>query len=218
MAMKSSRNSKIEIDSNTTLRPQRNLSKDLGDRIGRVAKKFFDYSQIIVIILGLFALLYLFIAQFSVVDGPSMEDNFKNGDLTIYEKITTSVGHLKRGDVVVFQAPDGRDFIKRVIGLPGESVKISGGKVYINNKPLEEDYLTETNKNVNTGTLFTEGNVVVNKDNEYDLFGDNRIVSHDSRYADIGPVNINKIKGKVMLVFWPISKIHPISDITYPSM
>ena len=205
--------SKIEIDSNTTYRPVKSFRTSFGDKLSTFAKKFFDSSQILVVILGIFALLYLFIAQFSVVDGPSMLNNFDSGDLTVYEKVTTTLGHLKRGDVVVFQSPDGRDFIKRVIGLPGESIKVQDGKVYVNEKPLTEDYLSDINKYVRGGTTYTEGITITSNDKEYALFGDNRTVSHDSR--DLGPITLDKIKGKVLVVFWPINKFHFIKDIQY---
>ncbi|MEI7603855.1 MAG: signal peptidase I [bacterium] len=207
---------KIEVISNVNMRPEQNIRSNMGSRMSSFAKKFFNSSQILVVVLGVIVLIYFFVASFSIVDGPSMLPNFETGNFTIYEKVTTSWGKLERGDVIVFQAENGKDFIKRVIGIPGDVVMILGGKVYVNNVVIKEDYLSEENKYVKPGSRFLEGIPIKAADDEYIAFGDNRLVSQDSR--TIGPIKKEKIKGKVWAVFWPMDKAHIVNHVRYPEL
>ena len=170
------------------------------DKMGQLAKSFFESIQVIVIALAIVVLVYLFVASFNIVDGESMIPNFSSRDLIIAEKITPNFGKLQRGDVVVFAATPDKDFIKRIIGLPGDKVKIHDGKVYINNLPLTENYLSDDNKYILPGLIYKEDLEIQNPDNNYFVMGDNRGNSRDSR--DIGYVDKSKIKGKAWLVFW----------------
>lgn len=211
------KSSKIEVVSNVNLQPGKgNIKNRVGSRMAGFAKKYFNSLQIFVIVFGFLVLIYLFIASFSVVDGPSMQPNFQTGDLTIYEKLTTTWGKLEHGDVIVFQAPDGKDFIKRVIGLPGDTVKVEGGKVYVNGIVINEPYLSDENKYVRAGQYFTEGREVTATESQYIAFGDNRSVSYDSR--SIGPIDKKDIKGKVWIRFWPIEKFGAVNHVRYPEL
>lgn len=215
--MKTAKPTKIEVDSNVNYRPAKNMGSSSGATMAGFIKKFFDSTQILVVALGILVLVYLFVASFSIVDGPSMLPNFVSGDLTVYEKITTTTSKLKRGDVVVFQEINsGKDFIKRVIGLPGDRVKVEGGKVYVNGIAIKEDYLSDDNKYVSGGSVFQEGVEITAAQDRYIVFGDNRKVSLDSR--NIGPVDKKYIKGKVLLVFWPISKFHFVEHVRYSEL
>ena len=106
----------------------------------------------------------------------------------------------ERGDVVVFHAPvqPPRDFVKRVIGLPGETVELRSGVTYINGFRLEEPYLPG-------GSLTGSEDAVTLEDKQYYVMGDNRSSSHDSR--DWGPVTLDDIVGKVWFVYWPLSEL-----------
>ena len=215
--MKTPKTNKIEIESNVNYRPSKQAGGTWADKAAGAIKRFFDSAQILVITLGFLVLVYLFVASFSIVDGPSMLPNFTSGDLTIYEKITTTTGNLKRGDVIVFyEDKSGKDFIKRVIGLPGDTVKVQGGKVYVNGIALNEPYLSEENQNVNPGSVFQEGLDITAGTDKYIVFGDNRHVSLDSR--NLGPIDKSKLKGKVLLVFWPLNKIHMVEHVRHPEL
>src|SRR3990167_10435890 len=98
----------------------------------------FDFLETIVVALSVFVVIYLFIVQPHEVKGSSMEPSFQNNEYIITDKISYRFGHPQRGDVVIFKAPVNPevDYIKRIIGLPGESVKISQGKVYVNGKKI----------------------------------------------------------------------------------
>lgn len=160
------------------------------------------YIAIIIIATNL---LTSHVIQRTIVEGWSMEDTLYDGDNLIIEKVSHRFGSLERFDIIAFY-PNGKDtedyYIKRIIGLPGEHVKISNSKIYINSIPLDEDF-------GKTDIFGYEGiadeGIVLGED-EYFVLGDNRTESYDSRYEEIGPVEFDKIEGKAILRIWPISK------------
>lgn len=167
-----------------------------------------EWTKALLIAAVLVILIRWFIFAPFIVDGPSMEPNFHTGERLIVNKIIYDIRKPERGEVVVFHAPTGVDYIKRVIGLPGEKVKIENNKVYINGEELPESYLVEAvaNEKAKTGgnynkdfpeTTVAEGSVFV--------MGDNRINSSDSRM--IGSVAYEKIVGRADIRFWPLKKI-----------
>lgn len=154
----------------------------------------------LVLIIGL--VFRIFIIQPFVVDGSSMETNFHNNEAMLVDKISYRFTKVKRGDVIIFQAPKSPsdDYIKRVIGLPGETVSISQNKVYINSELLNESYLAPgTQTLTNSDAVFSETLGA----NEYFVMGDNRSNSSDSR--DWGPVPSVNIVGKAWMIVYPLN-------------
>lgn len=144
---------------------------------------------------GIFLFVYIFLVQPHRVQGISMLPNFENGELLLTEKISYRFSNPKQGDVIVFEAPIGRkaDFIKRVVALPGDTVKIENGNIMINGIVLDESYIMGQ----------TEGSKELTLANgEYFVLGDNRSSSSDSR--TFGPIKENSIRGKVWFVYWPL--------------
>lgn len=133
------------------------------------------------------------------VDGPSMEPTYFNGNRVVVSKIAYKIGEIERGDVIVFPAPPNpnEDYIKRVIGLPGDEILIVNGDVFVNNLKLEEPYINAPPINNLRSTTVPEGNVFV--------MGDNRNVSSDSR--SWGPLPVEDIIGKAVFVYWPLDEI-----------
>ena len=127
---------------------------------------------------------------------PSMENTILVDDRVITFRLAYLFSEPKRGDIVVFVSPDmpDEDFMKRVIGLPGETVEVIDGVVYINDEPIEEDYLKEPM----TGSY---GPFQVPEES-YFMMGDNRNISWDSRFWDNKYVAEDKIKGKVLFEFF----------------
>ncbi|MFD2612978.1 signal peptidase I [Paenibacillus gansuensis] len=160
-----------------------------------------------------FVIRYFIFAPF-IVDGPSMQPNFETGERLIVNKIVYSIRKPHRGEVVVFHAPEGKDYIKRVIGLPGDKITVEGDTVSVNGKPIEEQYIKaavdEMKKNgglYNTGPGFPNGMVQDGTVPEGSIFvmGDNRGNSKDGR--EIGYIPYNKVIGRADVIFWPINNI-----------
>jgi signal peptidase I len=149
--------------------------------------------------IGLALILFLainFVSARIRVDGQSMEPSFHDGDYVIVNRLAYRNGEYKRGDVVVFPYPLDRedDFIKRVIGLPGDRIAIQGGDVYVNGEVIQEDYLAEPTFGNEPEFVVPEGHVYV--------MGDNRNDSSDSRVW--GALSEDEIIGKAIFRYWPI--------------
>ncbi|GIP36788.1 signal peptidase I [Paenibacillus sp. J31TS4] len=173
-----------------------------------VKNEVWEWVKALVIAAVLVFLIRWFVFAPFIVDGPSMEPNFYTGERLIVSKIVYTFREPKRGEVVVFHAPAGRDYIKRVIGLPGETVKIANNKIYINNEELKEPYLVEAVNNALTNGEMYNRDFPETKVPEGSVFvlGDNRLNSQDSRAASVGSVPFNKIVGRADVIFWPLDK------------
>ncbi len=164
-----------------------------------------EYVLYIAAAVGLALLIVRFIAVRSIVEGSSMEPFVYNRDNLIVEKVSYYFHEPERYDVVVFELVDEPDvhYIKRIIGLPGETVQIINGIVYINGEPLQDDvYCSE--KIVNP---YTAQNPVLLGEDEYFMLGDNRNRSKDSRAVSVGPIHRSQFLGKAWVRFWPLSGI-----------
>lgn len=156
-----------------------------------------------------------FLFQPFIVSGASMAPSFETGDYLIIDEISYRFSDPQRGDVVVFSADflpnyKGQRFIKRIIGLPGETVNVSNGKVEIikdgKTEVLDENYLLE---NIKT---YPEKNITLGP-NEYFVLGDNRDYSYDSRMW--GVLDRSNIVGKAVLRLWPVISLSAISKPAY---
>ena len=187
--------------------------------ISVVSGFFLDLIETFVIGLSLFLVVYLFFMQPHQVSGLSMFPTLHTDDYVLTDKVSYKVGTPQRGDIIVFHAPPaahcpagtGCDFIKRVIGLPGDTVEIKDGKFYVNNTLLPESYIPE-----GTPTLaktFTSGRSVFLGQDEYFVSGDNRENSSDSR--EWGPISSKLIVGRAFFRYWPLKDIEVLRDPDY---
>ena len=176
----------------------------------------FIWEMAKIVLLALIVVLPIryFLFQPFVVSGQSMEPNFDKGDYLIVDELSFRLREPKRGEVIVFRYPFNprQRYIKRIIGLPGEEVKIEDGVVKINGKVLDEsEYLSLEVK--------TEGFLEIKlAENEYFVLGDNRTASYDSRRW--GPLSKKYIIGRVFLRLWPIkafAKFEPPSYFILPN-
>ncbi|EXX85408.1 signal peptidase I [Paenibacillus darwinianus] len=162
-----------------------------------------------------FVIRWFLFAPF-IVDGPSMQPNFETGERLIVNKILYDIRAPKRGEVVVFYvAEEKRDFIKRVIGVPGDKIRLEGDDLYINGVRMEEPYIKEAIANARKqGQLYNQRgenfpNGFVTEDTVPEgmilAFGDNRSNSKDSRI--IGFMPYDRIIGRADVIFWPMDKI-----------
>ena len=155
----------------------------------KVIKEVIPYIVIVVVVV----LIRTFIITPVRVDGDSMKNTLKNGDILLLYKLSS----INRFDIIVLdEEKDNEKIIKRVIGLPGETVAIKKGKIYINDKVIDDEYAYGETTDYNKVTL---------KDDEYFILGDNRLISKDSRY--FGPIKDNEIKGKIVFRLFPFTKI-----------
>ena len=183
-------------------------------------REYFE-SIVIAVILALF--IRTFVVQAFKIPTGSMEENLLIGDHLLVnkfifgptaspvERLVMPIGTIARGNIVVFKYPEepDRDFIKRVIGLPGETVEVRDKKVYVNGQPLDEPYVHFLQPPVSTDSAFHEvtsfdvreryGPVTV-PPNQYFVMGDNRDNSQDSRYWGFLPQAY--VKGRAVMVYW----------------
>lgn len=163
----------------------------------KIVTLFMDFLETSVVALSIFVVIYLFFVQPHEIKGNSMEPNFHNNEYILTDKISYKFGEAKRGDVVIFKAPMNQevDYIKRVIGLPGDKVKVLKGYVYVNGKQIEEPYLKDLTSLL-PGSSMQEGVEITVPENHLFCMGDNRPHSSDSR--EFGPVPNNLIIGKAL--------------------
>ena len=143
------------------------------------------------------------------VSGTSMEPTLKEGQVVIVNKLEYYIKSPKRNDVIVYKQSNKEHSyfeIKRVIGLPGETVKIKNGIVYINDEAMKEKVKTEA---ISNSGLAEEG--VKLDDNEYFVLGDNRNDSEDSRFASVGNILKNEIIGKAIATEKPLSLVDSLN-------
>ncbi|OGV97487.1 signal peptidase I [Microgenomates group bacterium RBG_16_45_19] len=180
---------------------------------------FLDIIETVVIALSIFLIVYLFLMQPHQVNGDSMIPNFHHGEYLLTDKISYKFNQPKRGDVVVFRSPPqaqcpegaGCDFIKRVIGLPGDTVTITNNHVVVNNQPLDETYIGAAIE-TRPGAYMANGPVTI-PTGQYFVLGDNRPHSSDSRTW--GPVEMGNIVGHVFFRYWPLNRIGQLEKTTY---
>lgn len=184
----------------------------MNNRQGAVA--ILEALQPIVMAFAIFMMVYLFLFQPHKVDGSSMYPNFHDKEFILTDKISYREHGPQRGDVVVFHAPPpfDSDFIKRIIGLPGEIIMVKDNKIHINGKLLNEPYIP--NDFVTTEKSFLRDGIPYSiPEGYYMVFGDNRSYSSDSR--EWGPVSKKAIVGKAWVRYWPINKIGAVSQQKY---
>lgn len=163
--------------------------------------KFYRYSFNIAFIIVFILFIRVYVIQQVIVDGASMETTLSNEDRVVIEMVSYRFSEPEQEDIVVFKpyADSETLYVKRVIGVPGDTVHIKDGKVYVNGVSKSEKY---------TNNAFTFSGIasvpITLGDNEYFLLGDNRPVSLDSRDERVGVVKGNTIIGKAIADIWPI--------------
>lgn len=171
---------------------------------------FRETLDLIILIGAIYALVNLATVRF-IVQGPSMEPNFETGQFLIVSRVNYLIDDPSRGDIVVFHYPGNpdEDYIKRVIGLPGQTVEIRDTSVYVDGELLDEPYINEP---------CTDGRCPDEAwelgPDEYFVMGDNRNRSSDSR--SFGPVLREFIVGEVLVRYWPPEDWGLVRQIAYP--
>ena len=170
----------------------------------KIIKEIITTSLYVLLLLCLSYLFITFVGQRTEVQGSSMEATLSNGDQLIVDKISYRFRDPKRYDIIVFpfRYEDNTFYIKRIIGLPGETIQIDGeGNIWINGEILEESYGREI---IRDPGLAVEP-ITLGED-EYFVMGDNRNNSSDSRVEAVGNIHRDEIIGRAFIRIWPLSK------------
>lgn len=182
------------------------------EKVEKEKNELWEWTKALLIAFAIAAFIRYFLFTPIVVDGESMMPTLEDGDRMVVNKIGYTIGSPDRFDIVVFHAPEQKDYIKRIIGLPGDYVEYINDQLYINGEAIAEPYLDQYKAEVIEGALtgdfslkdidpsldaIPEGYVLV--------LGDNRRFSKDSRH--IGLVDQKEIIGSTNLIFWPLSEI-----------
>lgn len=156
------------------------------------------------IVVGITFFIITFVGQRTYVSGSSMENTLSHGDNLIVDKITYRFSDPKRYDIIVFpfRYEDNVYYIKRVIGLPGETIQIQDGAIYVNGEILQESYGREVMKSAGLAA-----DPVMLGEDEYFVLGDNRNDSTDSREPNVGAIHRDEIIGRAWVRIWPLDKI-----------
>lgn len=170
----------------------------MNDKTKNIIKDISSYVIVILIVI----IIRVFIFDPVRVDGPSMDTTLANGQILILDKMSYRKKDIKRFDIVVIKL-DNKKIIKRVIGLPNEVVEVKDNTIYVNGKEINDPYASTDTDDFDMGKI---GLIKIPGDS-YLVMGDNREVSLDSRYAEVGTIKRDKILGKATLRVWPFTKI-----------
>lgn len=194
-------------------------------QMGWLKSEVLEWIKALLIAFALVAMLRWLLFTPTIVSGESMTPNFEDKQRLIVNKVVYMIREPERGEVIVFHAPEHKDYIKRVIGLPGETVKVDGDDVYINGRKIEEPYIAEKIKEAEqSGFTYNRRNYKVTSDGLVEatvpegkifVMGDNRSNSKDSRMESVGFISIDEIVGRADIVFWPLSELEWIDHPDY---
>jgi signal peptidase I len=174
-------------------------------------KRALDWLEWVLLILGALTVALIiktFLFQAFYIPSESMSPTLEKNDRVVVNKLSYRLHDVNRGDIVVFKAPEGvdptvKDLVKRVIGLPGETIEQTGGRIYVNGKRLKEPYLTD-------GAIAEPGpgfaRIKIPKDS-YWVMGDNRSNSKDSRLFPDHFIHKRDIVGRVFVRVWPLHRL-----------
>ncbi|MGM8211774.1 signal peptidase I [Virgibacillus sp. W0430] len=174
-------------------------------------KELFDWLKALLVAFGIAFIIRMFIFSPIIVDGPSMLPTLHDRDQIIVNKFIYHLNEPKRFDIVIFHASEQKDFIKRVIGLPGEHVMMKENTLYIDGEEVEEKFTKKNNIHTDDFTLeLLPGHFESIPDGYVLVLGDNRTNSTDSRR--LGLIPIDQIVGKATFIYWPFERIQIVKE------
>lgn len=159
-----------------------------------------DWMISIIVAVSLAFAIRTFIVEPYLVSGPSMMNTLQDRERLIVNKFLYYTRNPERGEIIVFKYPSDtrRDFIKRVIAVGGDTVEIIDGHTFVNGKEQKESFIKEPFHSNYRKAVVPQGTIFV--------MGDNRNNSEDSRFKDVGFVDLSLVKGKASVIFWPLDK------------
>lgn len=172
----------------------------------------FDTAQTVLIAASFFLVIYIFFMRPFEVSGDSMYPTYENGEYILTDLISMRFSEPKQGDVIVFKAPEdeNKDYIKRVIAIPGDTVKVENYKVSVNGKELDESAYLSATVRTSSGDALREGETFTVPQGTLIVMGDNRPNSSDSR--EWGALPREDVIGRSFFVYWPPNKMRLIQN------
>lgn len=183
---------------------RKSYEDDYEEKERGILREILSFLVYVAVVVGVTFLIIHFVGQRTYVSGSSMENTLSDGDNLIVDKITYRFSDPQRYDIIVFpfHYADHVYYIKRIIGLPGETVQIVDGDIYIDGEILRESYGREVIKDSGLATEPIELG-----EDEYFVLGDNRNDSTDSRDPSVGKIHRDEIIGRAWVRIWPLEKI-----------
>lgn len=187
------------------------VRSDLSQKQRSQMRAIWEWVFVVVVAISAAMLIRVFLFQQYYIDGPSMQTTLMPEDRVLVNKMSYKLHDIHRGDVIVFDRVTNDvqhdDLIKRVLGLPGETLEIRSCIVYINGVQVDEPYLnpeqtSQVEPSARCGSHTDMAPVVVPEEMVF-VMGDNRVQSFDSR--DFGPIDTDKVRGRAFVVIWPAS-------------
>ena len=182
----------------------RDYTEEYDEKKSSIVREILGFLLYVMMVVGITFFIITFIGQRTYVSGSSMENTLHHGDNLIVDKLTYRFSKPKRYDIIVFpfRYQEKTYYIKRIIGLPGETIQIQDGVIWIDGEVLQESYGREVMKNAGLAAdMITLG------EDEYFVLGDNRNDSTDSRDPSVGVIHKDEIIGRSWLRIWPLDKI-----------
>lgn len=179
-------------------------AEDYEEKKPGMIREILGFLVYVAVVVGITFFIITFIGQRTYVSGSSMESTLSHGDNLIVDKITYRFADPKRYDIIVFpfRYEENTYYIKRIIGLPGETIQIRDGSIYIDGEILKESYGREVMKSAGLAAEPIELG-----EDEYFVLGDNRNDSTDSREPNVGVIHRDEIIGRAWVRIWPLDKI-----------
>lgn len=167
---------------------------------------FIDTIQTLLLVFAIFLIVYIFLFRPFQVNGNSMYPNFFHKQYILTNIIVLQLKKPILGDVVIFRAPTDpeKDYIKRVIGIPGDNILLKDGEVYLNGRLLDEKEYLDPSIKTYGGTFLSEQQATTIPKESYFVMGDNRLESSDSR--EWGFINLKSIIGQSFFTYWPLNQ------------
>ncbi|MCI8418179.1 MAG: signal peptidase I [Lachnospiraceae bacterium] len=183
---------------------ERSLAEEFEEKERGLGRELLSMLLYMGVVLGITFLVITFLGQRTYVSGDSMKNTLEDGDNLIVDKITYRFREPQRYDIIVFPFEYKEDtyYIKRIIGMPGETVQVREGRVYIDGEQLKESYGRELMENAG----IAEEPLTLGED-EYFVLGDNRNASSDSRDPSVGLIHRDRIVGRAWMRIWPLHKL-----------
>lgn len=181
-----------------------NHADDFEEKKTGLLREMLGFLLYVAVVVGITFCIITFVGQRTYVSGSSMENTLSHGDNLIVDKLSYRFRDPERFDIIVFpfRYEEKTYYIKRIIGLPGETVQIQDGNIYIDGEVLNESYGREVMKNAGLAA-----DPITLGEDEYFVLGDNRNDSTDSRDPSVGVIHRNEIIGRAWVRIWPLSEI-----------